>query len=186
MSRAWEEIRNFLTRDYPCTPALKSFNGGQLIVHEMVSDMNQAPSIEVHLRELRERYYKSKEQYLSLWITFDEHPVTEEEFEKNLFKVLAPFRVGDEYFYETSRLFVVGMHPNASRMARKFPLNSIVINLWEQFDTLKGYQKLVESIRNRDVDYSGSVNPMVAKHGDDFEEIQFSGKNNPDDWKIPE
>jgi len=186
MSKAWEEIRSLLTKDYPCTPALKSLNSGQLIVHETKTEMSKIPPISEYLHELRERYYKSKEKYLSLWITFDDAPISEEEFEKNLFSVLEPHRRGDEYFHGSSRLFVVGMHPSASRKARRFPLNSMVVNLWEQFETLKNYQSLVNTIRDRDIEYSGSVNPMAAKHGDNFEEIQFSGRDNPDDWKIPE
>jgi uncharacterized protein len=182
----WSEIKKLLNKDYPCLPAIKSLNRNQLIVIETNSPISGGIDISEYLRQISQRYIKEKEQYLSLWIVFDCDLHSEDEFERHLFRTLLPFKRGDHYYYGDSRLFVVGMHPGASRKARKFPFNSMVINLFEQFETLKGYQELIDQIRVRDIKYSGSINPMSLKHGDEFEEIQFSGKLNPDDWKIPE
>ena len=172
--------------NYPCIPAIKAFKNNQLLIRETNDLMSGSVDITEYLCELKDRYRSGKEQYLSLWLMFDDTPMSEETFENCLFKVLKPFNINGEFIFNGSRLFVVGMHPNASRLARRFRYNSIVINLFEQFETLKDYPKLVETIRERDIKYSGSVNAMCLEHGDGFEEIQFSGKMNPKDWKIPE
>ncbi len=88
---------------------------------------------------------------------------------------------GDAYF-------VVGMHPHSSRLARKFPYPVVVFNLYAQFDDLmeKGtFESMVKINRQREIKFEGSVNPMVEKHAQDWESIQFSGKNNGDQWSCP-
>src|SRR5690606_13013174 len=75
--------------------------------------------------------------------------------------------------------FVVGLHPNASRPARRFAHPTMVFNLHDQFEHLRAegrYEKLRSSILDRDVKLSGSLNPMIARHGTISEARQYSGR----------
>ncbi len=92
------------------------------------------------------------------------------------------FSVGGEAFY------LVGMHPGASRPARKFSHPAIVFNLKVQFDALRSsgkYNRLRDVIRSRDIAYSGSVNPMMQDFGIQSEARQYSGRVTDSEWKCP-
>ena len=84
--------------------------------------------------------------------------------------------------------FVVGLHPNASRKARRFEAPALVFNLHDQFEQLRAegrYDKLRERIVERDVRYSGSANPMLAIHGEASEARQYSGRAVDETWTCP-
>ncbi len=84
--------------------------------------------------------------------------------------------------------FVVGLHPGASRPARRFERPALVFNLHDQFEELRRQQRydgLRAAILKRDVDLAGSLNPMLARHGDASEARQYSGRVVGDDWKCP-
>jgi FPC/CPF motif-containing protein YcgG len=84
--------------------------------------------------------------------------------------------------------FVVGLHPGASRPARRFERPALVFNLHDQFEQLRAanrYEKLRASILDRDLDLAGSANPMLARHGDDSEARQYSGRAVGTDWQCP-
>lgn len=84
--------------------------------------------------------------------------------------------------------FVVGLHPNASRVARRTPLPTLVFNLHDQFERLRAdgrFQRMRDTIRRRDADLQGSLNPMVTDHGEASEARQYSGRAVPDDWSAP-
>ncbi|MBU0557408.1 MAG: YqcI/YcgG family protein [Alphaproteobacteria bacterium] len=84
--------------------------------------------------------------------------------------------------------FAVGLHPAASRPARRFERPVIVFNLHDQFEQLRQegrYEKIRETIIARDVDLAGEANPMLARHGEMSEAAQYSGRLVNDDWKCP-
>ena len=84
--------------------------------------------------------------------------------------------------------FVVGLHPQASRIARRAPLPTLVFNLHEQFEQLRAsdrFERMRDTIRNRDLALQGSLNPMVADHGRGSEAAQYSGRAVPADWAPP-
>lgn len=84
--------------------------------------------------------------------------------------------------------FVVGLHPQASRDARRTPWPVLVFNLHSQFEELKAsgrYEHMRDLIRSRDLDLQGSVNPMVADHGDQSEALQYSGRAVDPSWRAP-
>ena len=84
--------------------------------------------------------------------------------------------------------FVVGMHPAASRAARRTPFPTLVFNLHDQFETLREqnrYARMKEQILKRDVKLDGSLNPMLSQHGDMSEARQYSGRQVGDDWRCP-
>ncbi|MET1755429.1 guanitoxin biosynthesis heme-dependent pre-guanitoxin N-hydroxylase GntA [Novosphingobium sp. RD2P27] len=84
--------------------------------------------------------------------------------------------------------FVVGMHPNASRPARRFPRPVLVFNLHDQFEQLRDqgkYENIRKAILARDEKLAGSVNPMLARHGDTSEAAQYSGRLVSESWRCP-
>ena len=84
--------------------------------------------------------------------------------------------------------FVVGLHPRASRPARRFERPAMVFNLHDQFERLRAagrYDKLSGAILSRDVALAGSVNPMLASHGTISAARQYSGRAVEDGWRCP-
>ena len=84
--------------------------------------------------------------------------------------------------------FIVGLHPGASRPARRFQAPVLVFNLHDQFERLRRqgrYEKLRASILKRDEVFAGSINPMLARHGDTSEARQYSGRAVEEDWQCP-
>lgn len=98
---------------------------------------------------------------------------------------------GDPHFslsFGGEAFFVVGLHPNASRPARRFPRPTLVFNLHAQFEALREqgkYEKMRATILTRDEEVSGSINPMLARHGEASEARQYSGRRVDEDWRCP-
>lgn len=84
--------------------------------------------------------------------------------------------------------FVVGLHPAASRPARRFKRPVLVFNLHDQFERLRAegrYERMRERIMERDEALAGSTNTMLARHGDASAARQFSGRAVGKDWRCP-
>lgn len=84
--------------------------------------------------------------------------------------------------------FVVGLHPNASRPSRRFEAPAMVFNLHDQFEQLRSqgsYEKMRQTILDRDLALSGSLNPMLSRHGEVSEARQYSGRGVGQDWVCP-
>ena len=97
----------------------------------------------------------------------------------------------DEHFAFSvagTAFFVVGLHPAASRDARRTVSPTLVFNLHEQFEALRAsgkYARLRDVIRERDAALQGSINPMVSDHGNGSEARQYSGRAVESDWVAP-
>jgi uncharacterized protein len=84
--------------------------------------------------------------------------------------------------------FVVGLHPGASRAARRFRYAALVFNLHAQFERLRDegrYELLRSTTIERDIALDGSPNPMLARHGTGSSAAQYSGRHVGADWKCP-
>jgi len=84
--------------------------------------------------------------------------------------------------------FVVGLHPHASRPARRFETPALVFNLHDQFEALRRagrYEPMRAAILDRDMALAGSVNPMLARHGESSEARQYSGRAVSREWSCP-
>lgn len=84
--------------------------------------------------------------------------------------------------------FIVGLHPHASRPARRFDRPAMVFNLHDQFEQLRAegkYEGMREKILVRDEALAGSRNPMLARHGESSEARQYSGRAVGADWRCP-
>ncbi len=84
--------------------------------------------------------------------------------------------------------FVIGLHPGASRTARRFRHPALVFNSHRQFEQLRAdgrYPKMQKVIRERDRALQGSVNPTLADFGAASAARQYSGRAVEDDWRCP-
>jgi uncharacterized protein len=84
--------------------------------------------------------------------------------------------------------YVIGMHANSSRQARRFPWPTLVFNPHEQFEKLRdngSWERLKRTIRARDYRLQGSINPMLADFGEQSEARQYSGRAVEKDWQAP-
>jgi FPC/CPF motif-containing protein YcgG len=84
--------------------------------------------------------------------------------------------------------FVVGLHPGASRAARRFCRPALVFNPHEQFERLRRdgrYYAMQSIIREREIARHGSINPMLSDFGNGREAAQYSGRHVEDEWVCP-
>lgn len=84
--------------------------------------------------------------------------------------------------------FVIGLHPGASRIARRFGWPALVFNSHAQFDRLRAdgrYPKMQRATRARDLRLQGSLNPNLADFGTAPETRQYSGRAVEPDWRCP-
>lgn len=87
-----------------------------------------------------------------------------------------------------SAYFVVGLHPGASRPARRMPRPTLIFNLHEQFERLREdgrYEGMREKIISRDIKLAGTANPMLVRFGEGSEARQYSGRAVGKDWRCP-
>ena len=85
-------------------------------------------------------------------------------------------------------LFVVGLHPNSSRMARRFCWPTLVFNPRAQFERLRSdgkFERLRGLVRDREIALQGTLNPNLADFGEQSEARQYSGRATEADWRCP-
>lgn len=85
--------------------------------------------------------------------------------------------------------FVVGLHPQASRDARRAGCPVLVFNPHRQFERLRTEQRFTrmrDVVRRRDVELQGTINPMMSDYGTESEARQYSGRDLEPDWTPPE
>lgn len=84
--------------------------------------------------------------------------------------------------------FVVGLHPESSRLSRRFRWPALVFNPHAQFERLRAegrYARYQTLIRERDVKLQGTVNPNLADFGERSAARQYSGRATEAGWKCP-
>ena len=196
---------------FPCVGAKSAAARGSLQVvraRDITSAWNDL-QITHDLVEWSWRYKDEREGLRSLAVIFD-HPrdLSEHDFEQAMWQRLQSIsdkdvwlgqqpdkRVSgnpdDPHFslsFGGEAYFVVGLHPNASRPARRFDRPVLVFNLHDQFERLREegrYEKMRDKIIQRDVALAGTPNPMLAQHGEASAARQFSGRAVNDDWRCP-
>ncbi|WP_018948851.1 guanitoxin biosynthesis heme-dependent pre-guanitoxin N-hydroxylase GntA [Thioalkalivibrio sp. ALMg11] len=84
--------------------------------------------------------------------------------------------------------FAIGLHANASRLARRFSKPVLVFNSHRQFEKLRKdgrFRKMQAATRARDIALQGSRNPNLAEFGEASEARQYSGREVEADWQCP-
>lgn len=88
-------------------------------------------------------------------------------------------------FAETG-FFVVGLHPNSSRQARRFAYPTLIFNAHSQFEGLRArhqFDRVKTTIRQRDLKLQGSLNPNLSNYGEESEARQYSGRAVEKKWQ---
>lgn len=198
-------------RDFPCVGAKSALGKGQIrtvICRDLRSawdDMRIYPS----LMAIAKDYARDPVPFQSLVVIFEEDAgLSEEQFERHLWQRLQSLSDKDSWLgqpldtrvsadpkdphfslsFGGEAFFVVGLHPNSSRPARRFERPAMVFNLHDQFEQLRKagiYDKMRGSILSRDVALAGDVNPMLALHGTISEARQYSGRAVGPEWGCP-
>lgn len=197
--------------DFPCVGAKSALAKGTLktlVCHSLDSGWDDV-LIHRELMDWAEDYKADPKGLRSLAAVFSgPEGLSEPEFEALMWKRIQSFAdkdhwLGQRYDHRVSAdpsdphfslsfggeaFFVVGLHPLASRPARRFPRPTLVFNLHAQFEQLREegrYERMRERILERDIDLAGSLNPMLARHGEVSEARQYSGRLVTDDWACP-
>ena len=90
-------------------------------------------------------------------------------------------------FAETA-FFVVGLHPQSSRKARRFSWATLIFNMHAQFERLREknqYERLQQTIRARELKLQGSLNPNLSDFGERSDARQYSGRAVEENWRCP-
>lgn len=204
-------IANVEEPTFPCVGAKSALGRGQmdiLVARDLSSAWDDLRILPAVARTVG-KYRADKALFRTLVVIFEgPTELSESEFERHLWARAQSLSDKDEWLgyrpdpsvstdpedphfslsFAGEAFFVVGLHPNASRPARRFEAPAMVFNLHDQFEVLREqqrYEKLRSSILSRDEQLAGSMNPMLARHGTISEARQYSGRVVDESWKCP-
>ncbi|CAM2011470.1 guanitoxin biosynthesis heme-dependent pre-guanitoxin N-hydroxylase GntA [Acanthopleuribacter pedis] len=92
------------------------------------------------------------------------------------------------YSFFGRAFFVVGMHPAASRYARRFAYPCLVFNAHHMFQHLRDagkFDSFQKAIRRKEFSLQKGLNPNLTDFGDASDARQYSGVHHPGDWQPP-
>lgn len=197
-----------LEEDHPCIMAQTVFSQDNVIIRDY-KETGSLKTAEKLLKDLKvyiSNYDFESNDFQSFIAIFSESEIEDEdEFELVLWKQLSDLNkidhatwdkrvsndpANDNFSFSLAgqAFYVVGMHPESSRKARRSPYPSIVFNLHVQFEKLRkmgAYHKVRDKIRERDINLQGAINPMLEDFGNSSEAKQYSGKATGKDWVCP-
>lgn len=207
-----EEFRDFVRADrFPCVGAKSALGRGQMRI-VVARDIRSAwDDLRIYpgLLDLARSYAAEPKLFQTLVVVFEhDGGLGEEAFEAHMWDRIQSLSDKDAMFAQTpdprvahdpgnphfslsfggQAFFVVGLHPGASRPARRFSRPAMVFNLHDQFEQLRvqgRYEQLRAAIIGRDAAIAGSVNPMLSRHGELSEARQYSGRAVGNDWECP-
>ena len=197
--------------DFPCVGAKSAIGRGQIrfVVARDINSSWDDLRIYTALLEFAMGYRVDSRLFQSLVVLFETPAlISESIFEQAMWARIQSLSDKDAWhgqYYDTrvspdpdsphfslsfggEAFFVVGLHPNASRPARRFGKPALVFNLHDQFEQLRAqnrYEGLRANIIQRDVAIAGSANPMLMRHGELSEARQYSGRVVGQDWTCP-
>lgn len=204
-----QEYKEFiLDKNHPCVMANAVFmqdNYQLRVFDKMDNDDNIDPILEI-IENYLERYDFESNDFESLMVCFkNSHFESEKAFEDSLWNFLQKLHDEDDVSWDDEvsddpdspnfsfsikgkAFYIIGMHPNSSRLARQTPYPTVVFNLHWQFERLREmgtYQAVKKRIRRRDKKLQGHINPVLRDFGSDSETKQYSGRNVEKEWKCP-
>lgn len=207
-----QAFRNHVTdADFPCVGAKSALARGSLkliVCHDITSAWDD---LRIHsaLLDWSHDYARNPEGFRSLGIIFRAaRELDEAGFEHHMWDRIQSLSDKDDWLdqgyddavssdpddphfglsFGGEAYFVVGLHPNASRPARRFERPAMIFNLHDQFETLRKmgrYERMREAILHRDEALAGSINPMLTRHGEASAAAQYSGRVVDDTWQCP-
>lgn len=201
--------RNFIVvEDHPCIMAKTLFKMGKahIKVYKDLEDRCELQQLIQDLKIYLEQYDFEANNFQSFLAVFpNDHFATEISFEDALWKTLQSLHELDDCEWDPTvskdpedpqfsfsligrAFYIVGLHPESSRMARQAPYTTLVFNMHWQFEKLREmgtYHAVRNTIRNNDEALQGNINPVLKDFGNDTEAKQYSGRNVEEGWKCP-
>lgn len=204
-----KEFEDFIIeQDHPCLMAQTVFKMGEVNLHtyDKLADKTTTNQLLEDLGTYLRNYNFEDNNFRTFIASFptESYP-TEKLFEQALWQQLQLLHNHDsEKWDETvskdpadknfsfsilgKAFYIVGMHPQSSRYARRSPYPTIIFNLHWQFEKLremKAYENVRDKIRERDKALQGHINPVLEDFGKSSEALQYSGRNIGEEWKCP-
>lgn len=204
-----KEFKEFvLDIDYPCVGAKASIKSSsyQFGHYSKLGSLKSAKKLALDLKNFIPFKDSSDTNFNTFVAVFDNSvDMDETRFENLLWQQLQELYLLDEnpwdlavssdpensqfgFSFSKTAFFIIGLHPNSSRLARRFSRPTLIFNAHSQFEILRSsgkYQKMQQVIRNRDAALQGCINPMAAEFGNGSEARQYSGRAVESDWKCP-
>lgn len=204
-----DQFKKFIIEDdHPCIMSKTVFGleSYELNTYKGLGSARAASKLLDDLKVYLEDYDFSTNEFFSFIAVFDDaSDYTEEEFEGLLWKQLQQIHCLDDKDWDETvssdpknktfsfsilgkAFYIIGMHPNSARNTRKSPRPALVFNLHFQFEKLREmgvYNRIRDTIRKRDVQKNGSVNPMLVDFGNKSEAAQYSGREVRENWECP-
>jgi len=196
-----EEFRAFVAgRQFPCVGAKSALNRDRIefVVCDELGSFTAARELVAALEAFSDRHAQVGIEPVSLAAIFRHDVASEETFHEQLWRQLQAMHdidrerhawaagvssdvaAADFSFSVAARaFFVVGLHPHASRLARRTPRPTLVFNFHDQFEALRAtgrYDRMQAAIRERDIALQGDINPVLARFGEASEALQYSGR----------
>lgn len=196
------EVLDFIQQDsFPCIMAKAVARKGHIDIHEVPDIKNPAAVLPImeKLYAFVDQFRQNQEKLSSFMLVVkDESLGNFETFGKNFYDFLQLLHHEDKKLYphdprvarsvkeknfsysiKSEAFFIIALHPQSPRWARRFRYPAIVFNPHVQFERLrenKIYTKIRNIIRNRDKMLQGSINPMLNDFGERSEVFQYLGK----------
>ncbi len=199
-----------LEKAFPCVAARDALakENIEIFVADHLACPKDDAAILQFLYSFVQKFRTASKGFYSAVVLFPQtHSLTEQEYEQYLFNRLKSLRQMDAKLYKYDErvdsdpasekfsfslkeeaFFIIGLHPQSSRPARQFPHAAIVFNPHVQFENLRAenkYEKMKQIVRTRDMQYSGSNNPMLTDFGSRSEVYQYSGMHYAANDKCP-
>ncbi|MPZ49622.1 MAG: hypothetical protein GEU75_10060 [Dehalococcoidia bacterium] len=196
--------------DFPCVGAKSVVNQAsyRFALHDELATTDSTAGLALDLFRFAEERQRIPGEFTSFIASFAEPKLrTMKAFETLLWRQLGALHALDrEHFawnpavsndpedtsfsfsFAGGAYFVVGLSPASKRWARRFPWPTLVFNDHFQFERLRAnqqFERIRDTIRERDQTLHGDVNPMMADYGNHSEARQYSGRNVGEAWKCP-
>ena len=185
---------------FPCVGAKSAMNRGRMAfgLYESLTDSGDVAALCEQLADFSRQFPTPGTDPVSFVAMFRQPVANEDDFHRRLWSHLQAMHdidaeqhawdaavssdVGDKQFsfsIASRAFFVVGLHPQSSRLARRAPFPCLVFNFHDQFEAMREdgrYARLQDAIRARDVALQGTINPVLARFGEASEAHQYSGR----------
>lgn len=203
------DFKEFIVdKKHPCIMANTVFmmDNYHIKAYDDILSRDIIPSVLSDIENYVAQYDFESNQFESLIFCFKNNNFeTELEFEKALWTFLQRLHNNDDAAWDANvsadpndaefsfsvkgkAFFIIGMHPNSSRLSRQAPYCTVVFNLHWQFEKLREmgtYESVKKRIRKRDESLQGFINPVLRDFGTDSETKQYSGRAVEPTWKCP-
>ena len=204
-------FRSFLSDPlFPCVAAKDALSKDnvQIYIAQHIACPADDEGILAFLYAFTDAYRLAEKGFHSAAIIFEQpENLSEELFDKFMWQRLIALKKLDEKKYQhDARVsndptssnfsfsikeeanFILALHANNSRPARRFKYPTLIFNPHAQFEAMKTtnrYEKMKAVVRKKDIVLAGSINPMLTNFGEASEVFQYSGKQYDNNWQCP-